>query len=86
MIGTVADVTNLKKVQGELKKTETELNLVTSEQEEKITERTEELLMTNLQLKIIIEELDRYTFIISQGSQSTFKFFGGSGILIGSRI
>jgi PAS domain S-box-containing protein len=83
MIGTVVDITHFKKVEGELKKAESELNLVTSEQEERVHQRTEELLKANLHLKKIIEKLDKFANIISHDLRAPLNSLEGLIFLLG---
>jgi PAS domain S-box-containing protein len=82
MTGTIADVTKIKRVEGDLKKAEDKLTRFSSDQK-MVNERTEELLIANKQLKKIIEELDKYAYIVSHDLRAPLNSMEGLIFLLG---
>jgi PAS domain S-box-containing protein len=82
IIGAVADITNIKNVEGSLKSTQEQLNKLSTEKEI-VNERSEELLISNKQLIKIIEELDKYAYIVSHDLRSPLNSMEGLIFLLG---
>jgi PAS domain S-box-containing protein len=82
IIGTIADITKLKKAEDRLKKAEDKLTKFSSDQQI-VNERSEELLIANKQLKKIIEELDKYAYIISHDLRAPLNSLESLVFLLG---
>jgi PAS domain S-box-containing protein len=77
LIGTVADVTESKKAEANLKEAKSKLKVINAELENRVEERTLALTGANEELNKINQELDKYAFIISHDLKSPLHTIEG---------
>jgi PAS domain S-box-containing protein len=76
-IGTVADISKLKKIERDLKSVKNNLRSTNAELEVRVEERTKKLSVVNEELNRMNNELDKYAYIISHDLKAPLNSIDG---------